>query len=77
MSARSDRILAATMAEPVWPGANAVFDKLALDPIKWPDPLECEVRTNTPQLDSQIAQARMEMGEARWAELNGEWDYAR
>ena len=27
----------------------------------------------THSLDRQIAQARQEMGEARWAELNAEW----
>ncbi len=75
MSARRElACLKSAMAEPIWPGANAIADKLALGPVKWPEPLECEVRTNTPQMDSQIAQARSEMGEARWSELNGAWN---
>ena len=44
--------------------------------IHWPQPINAQVsRAIEGQLDSRIAQARRDMGEDRWNELNAEWEY--
>jgi len=44
--------------------------------IHWPQPITAQVsRAIEGQLDSRIAQARRDMGEDRWNELNAEWEY--
>lgn len=44
-----------------------------MDADKHPEPDKHEPE-HIPSLDKQIARARREMGEARWRQLNKEWN---
>lgn len=41
-------------------------------PIDWPNPVVVAVQWPA-MMDARIAEARRDMGEERWAELNAEW----
>lgn len=68
-------VAAAEAHRPFAPAASAL-EYIGLvtgrDPIKPPPPVDAQTY-RTVGLDRQIARARREMGEARWAQLNAEW----
>jgi len=74
--ASATRTLAACLLDAMHGEPLTDMERLAImagrEPIDAPKPLECHVhKSGTPRL---VREARLQMGEARWAELNAEWE---
>jgi hypothetical protein len=75
-TARHDRLLKAASNEYRYmdnASMDYLADKLGRPRIVAPAPVDRVVRTS-PEIDRQVTFARRVMGEARWAQLNKEWN---